>query len=717
MYSRSKTWRILATLLMLAALAIPGAAAGAPVDSTAAASRPAGKMPEKSGVHAYRTNSTSTTRTHTDCPQAGINDGQAPADQIEAISDDGDDRRANQDLSCFPQDETSIAINPTNTNNILGGANDYRLGFGSSGFYSSFDGGLTFRDGILAFPSLPNGDNLDGGGDPAITFDRQGYAYYADINFNRTDDTNGVFVHRSSNGGRTFSRPCVPIDTTPGNPTDNAGACGSTGDVRTPGDGVVNFYFDNDTVADGSVPFNDKEYIAAGPRPAGVAPQCFGAFTRTQIACGSRPIGVDRIYVTWSLFNTFATVATSNVRIMMSYSDDRGVSWSRPKAISGSAPFCTGAVTGGTECSFNQASVPTVHPTTGALYVAFENFNTPDENQYVMVRSTNGGRSFTNPRFITSVFDVNYPRSGVPSPTTPTYNRPDCAQRGQGNGRSVLTNSCFRVNSYGNIVVDKRGGTYANDVYVVISDNRAGTPAKSNTDIYFFKSTNGGDNWTRATRVNNDPSRLSGSRNSGTNTAVYGKDQWFPWIDTNASGDLNVVFYDRRLDANSVRHEWPQLSRQFPGNYLTWFWGAQCRIAASDDQQQTGVDPNGCVLSNTLLPQPTAPVNPGEAPQSGQNQSRFPFRNFVISDVPSNMDYAFRAGIFIGDYNNVAVRGGTAIGFWTDARNGRSTRSQPGRNPICEQSDVYLDRYAARGAMSDTGARSTDALFLKANCP
>ncbi len=653
-----------------------------------------------------------------------MNDGQAPADRIEAISDDGDDIRVNQDLSCFPQNETSIAVNPRNSLNVVGGANDYRLGFGSSGFYSSFDGGRTYRDGILLFPSLPNGDNLDGGGDPAIAFDRQGYVYYANINFNRTDDTNGMFVSRSSNGGRTWSRPCVPEDTTPRNTTDNAGRCGPIGDTRTPGDGVLNFYFDNNTTADGSVPFNDKEYIAVGPRPAGVAPQCFGAFTHQPINCGSRPIGSDRIYVTWSLFHTFTSVATANVNIVMSYSDDRGVSWSPVKAISGNAPFCTPfpLPTSPTNCNLNQGSTPTVHPTTGALYVSFQNFNTPDENQYLVVRSTNGGRTFTRPRFVGSVFDVNYPISGRNSGQVgDPRNRPDCAARGQQDFRDVLTNSCFRVNSYGNIVVDKRGGTYANDLYVVISDNREGTPRKSNTNIYLFKSTNGGDNWARPTRVNNDVSRLTGFRDDPNNAQVVGNDQWFPWVDINTLGDLNVVFYDRRLDTNSTRHEWPTFSRQFPGNYLTWFWGAQCRVApAGDDQQddqQTGGDPNGCVVDSRLLPQPTAPVNPGGGRVAPQGQTRFPFRNFVISDVPSNMDYAFRAGIFIGDYNNVAVRGGLAYGFWTDARNGRSSRMQTGRNPICEQSDVYLDRYPARGAISDTGARTTDALFLKANCP
>jgi len=41
-------------------------------------------------------------------------------------------------------------------------------------------------------------------------------------------------------------------------------------DVRQPGDGTVNFVQDNDSVLNGSVPGNDKEWITAGPRPAGV---------------------------------------------------------------------------------------------------------------------------------------------------------------------------------------------------------------------------------------------------------------------------------------------------------------------------------------------------------------------------------------------------------------------------------------------------------------
>ena len=68
----------------------------------------------------------------------------------------------------------------------------------------------------------------------------------------------------------------------------------------------------------------------------------------------------------------------------------------------------------------------------------------------------------------------------------------------------MLTNSCFRVNAGGNVVVDKRGGRFADDLYLVFSDNRNGTVVSSNTDVFLFKSTDGGTTWVGPTRVNDD---------------------------------------------------------------------------------------------------------------------------------------------------------------------------------------------------------------------
>jgi hypothetical protein len=669
----------------------------------------------------------------TECPQAGsgLDKQPKPLDQreidaVEKLSQGGDDGRTNQDYACFPQDETSIAVNPTNQRNAIAGANDYRLGWGTSGFYVTTDGGNHWYDGIKPFPTNANQarDHIDGGGDPSVAFDRGGTAYYNDLHFMRENDESGIFVARSTNGGFTWSRPCVPAG------TDATARCGGNGDVRRPGDGVVAYTPDNDNTLNGSVPAHDKNYMTTGPRPSGVTPVCFAPITKTPIpagqpGCPETLIGPDRLYVTWSVF------FQGTAQINFSYSDDRAYSWAPPRVISGSAPFCAFGVTTNA-CDANQTSVPTVNPITGQLWVAFENFNTPDENQYLVVRSTDGGQTFQGPFFVSVVFDVNYPRSGS--------NRLDCTARGQG-ARNVLTNSCFRVNSYGNIVADRRGGDFADDLYLVFSDNRNGSRQSSNVDVFFFTSKDGGTTWIGPTRVNDDPSRApdvatEGGRDCGriqgrvcpATAPNFGNDNWWPWIDISDKGDLNVVLYDRRLDTNSTLGEWAE-SRAAPngrpGNYLVWNFGAQCSITT------TGTVTTGTTtipasarqcLGNeaAIVTPPTSPPNPasGEVPLGGA-QTVFPFRNFNVSDTASNWDYTFRAGIFAGDYNNVAVdHQGQAWAFWTDARNGRSARAQAGRNPICEQSDVFDDQYSASsGGSVRTSATQGMDLYLQTVCP
>ena len=397
--------------------------------------------------------------------------------------------------------------------------------------------------------------------------------------------------------------------------------------------------------------------------------------------------------------------------------------------MSVSSPLCVGGI--GSDCDLNQFSVPTVHPRTGLLGVAFESFNTPAENQYLFVRSTDGGMTFQGPFYVTPVFDLNYPESHD--------ERPDCAPRGQGAFRAVLTNTCFRVNSGGNVVVDKRGGAFADDFYLTMSDNRNGTSSSSNTDVFFFRSTDGGTTWIGPSRVNTDRSSLGGvSRNCAPGSAGclgdFGNDQWFPWMDVNGHGVLAFGFHDRRLDQNTTASAWPS-SRQRPGNYLAWFWGAGCRVTQTATPPPTGdqVPPSlrQCASPGArLIRTPTSAIPPGPDPVPGQgNQYVGPFDNQVISDVPHNLDYSFRAGIFMGDYNAVAYvneyaghgnghgRAGNggggnqqAAAFWTDSRNGRG--SQPGRNPACEQSDVLL-RLVQPAALEQRPQRDARAAPLR----
>lgn len=444
----------------------------------------------------------------------------------------------NQDLASVPHNETSVAINPKDPNNILVGANDYRIGFASSGFYATTDGGRTWRDGILPLPSVsfePIPGNmdlrmpvvLDGGGDPAVAFDRAGTAYFADINFSSTGCVTMVLVYRSVNGGLTWNRPLF------GAPLP--------GDTRTKGDGIV-VANENDNDCGH---FYDKEYIAVGPRPAG------GALVPRADEAHLSP---DRLYVTYTDFQSLPQVGVNPFvepavfvmsPIMVSYSDDQGRHWSAPKQISGATrSVCPGSLLG---CVNDQASVPVVDPRTGKVYVYFLNSDTGENpitpqlgglqgnqipSQILAVASSDGGATWSKPVLVAPLVDDNLPLAGEdldPSTTGESIRCPD-----QQPGRQVLGDTCFRWAPYGNITLDGRTGR----LYAVWSDNRNGTnkDGKPRTDTDIFVSTSmDGLSWSEARRVNTDP-------------LGNGKDQFFPWAAVAPDGILHVSFLDRAGD-------------------------------------------------------------------------------------------------------------------------------------------------------------------------
>jgi hypothetical protein len=204
-----------------------------------------------------------------------------------------------------------------------------------------------------------------------------------------------------------------------------------------------------------------------------------------------------------------------------------------------------------------------------------------------------------------------------------------------------------------------------------------------------------------------------------------------------------VTFHDRRLDTSSPAGvgAWPT-SKTEVGNYLVWFWGASCKITSTVTVSQTtsGPVPAGakqCAAPEAIVnPSVATGFDPGAGPIPGNNQdsATLPFRNFQVSDVPSNWDYTFRAGIFAGDYtgnatgsvNPILGKNGKdegadkAYALWTDARNGRGsgapTSFEAGRNPICEQSDVFFDSLKATG--NGEGHSSGDlSPWLVTPCP
>jgi hypothetical protein len=184
-----------------------------------------------------------------------------------------------------PHNETSIAVNPTNPQNILGGANDYQLGLNPGGHvgetilsraHVSFDGGRTWAE----YPIRSN-SSYQATGDPAVAFDASGHAYYATLGFRFAGPVNGVnpdvVVANSGDGGRTWDSVRI---------ASGSGSFGSIGDLL------------------------DKEYIAAW--------------------------GNGNAIVTFGDFRLLQKGAFSTGQIFASVTHDFGRTWTTPVVISGS---------------------------------------------------------------------------------------------------------------------------------------------------------------------------------------------------------------------------------------------------------------------------------------------------------------------------------------------------------------------------------------------
>jgi len=600
----------------------------------------------------------------TDASELPAQGAALPSSEVRRRQAAGTDVKVNQDFSLRPQNETSIAVNPWSPNMLVAGANDYRLGAPiGAAFYTSFDGGYTWSDGIPPYPLLAAtrgpGSEVEfleppfGTGDPVLGFGRARAAsaglapntpvvYYAYLGVSASFCEHGIFVSRSTNG-LLWARPVVP--------------------PLMPPDGLFTPIYWSD--AGNCDVFNDKPWLAVdtsgGPHDG-------------------------RVYVTWSRF-VFEAGRYRESPILMSYSDDNAETWASPIEISGSSQsLCPNQVeeptpeptqpptpeptatptqepTQGpgeghpvtpspTPTALGQVRFPTALPATGqaradrageprcnesqfssavvgpdgTLYVAFINQQAQGEadgfrNQYLLTKVDPDTLAVSGPYPVANMIDGenDFPVNAVGLPT--------------------LCNSNFRLNSAGNLAIDPSDPT-GNTLYVVFIDNRNGSsfpsstqvtqqPADSfacprgtttDTDVFIVKSTDGGVTWT------NPATHSPGALRVNQDALGNGKDQWFPFAAVAPDGRLDVVFYDRRADPfNRSAHVY--LGRSHDGG-ATW-------------------------------------------------------TEIRLTEVPSNMNWAFDDGLFIGDYNGIAIApDGTSYPFWTDARNGI---------PLIRQSDVMMD--------------------------
>jgi hypothetical protein len=182
-----------------------------------------------------------------------------------------------------PHNETSIAVNPTNPLNIIGGANDYQLGLNPGGQVSetvlsrahvTTDGGRTWSE----YPVFSD-QAYQATGDPSLAFDADGHAYYGTLGFRFVGSSAlnpDVLVSNSADGGRTWTTSRV---------ASGSGNFGSVGDLL------------------------DKEWVAAW--------------------------GHGNAIVTFGDFRLGQHGSVLSARIYASVTHDHGATWSTPVLISG----------------------------------------------------------------------------------------------------------------------------------------------------------------------------------------------------------------------------------------------------------------------------------------------------------------------------------------------------------------------------------------------
>ncbi len=235
--------------------------------------------------------------------------------------------------------ETSIAINPTNSSNIVAGwisSGDRTCGFGVSD-----DGGAHWSVGVVPGIERNSGGTFDRGTDPSVTFDQLGNAYYSCLGFDLGPQALGsagtVYVSKSTNGGHSWGPPKAVF---------NAEAL--------PGKSVGRFedhQFLTSNAKTGELYITETRFRAAGKpdilfskstdqnaswtAPVVISDRAGNAGFQDSFSAGGKTAGT--IYVTFAAFST-ASLSNWN-RIYIAKSTDGGAHFSAPQLLKTVVPL------------------------------------------------------------------------------------------------------------------------------------------------------------------------------------------------------------------------------------------------------------------------------------------------------------------------------------------------------------------------------------------
>ncbi len=293
------------------------------------------------------------------------------------------------------QNETPLAINPLDPNNLITGANDWNYNDGCA-VNASFDGGRSwsatlpdgFIPGLTRFtndPSVPGTGAYDAAGDPYVRFGPDGKAYFVCQAFNFTPPYEiALYVSRSDDGGRTWQDGIHQKPTQVSVWNGNGKSKGSNG--QFPDHESMHIDLSPTSPFRGSIYVTWVQFNGNGTHsPVNVAYSRDGArtfSTPAQISAGRVRNNQDARLVSapdGTLYLTFdnSVQGGKGTAIYLSTSKDGGVTWSSPQQIGAFAnpvctfpPFCFN-ILGGAFRSGGSYPVPGYDPIRNRVYVIY----------------------------------------------------------------------------------------------------------------------------------------------------------------------------------------------------------------------------------------------------------------------------------------------------------------------------------------------------------
>jgi hypothetical protein len=473
--------------------------------------------------------------------------------------------------------EPSVAINPSNPKVMVAGSNDYcqvpLTGDAWMGFYVSTNGGKTWVDSLN--PGYPSDTSTEGqaspifgraaaSGDPIQDWDNDNNLFYGGISFNRTDPNESGLV-TPTNGDVIVSTWRYD----PGKPL-------GMDYIRTVivGKGTPSAFFQGR--------FNDKPSL------------------RVDDWTSSPHEG--NVYVAWTLFPAFGT---GQDQVLFSRSTDGGKTFSKPIVVSKSVPNAQGA---------DIAVAPD-----GTVYVVWRQFARPAAglvDAMVFVKSTDGGKTFTDPQTIATI--VGYDRSD--QYVDGSFAR-DC---GDGAFLCVSNFVFHRTDALPQAVADGAGTVFVTwEQLVPAADNGDTYHPDGQGQVVVASTSTGGASWSAPTPVS---------------AGAVGH-QWWPNIEYDQStGTLAIVYYDSREDPSySVNRP--------PGN-----------VAGGTSVCGAPVGSATCNVLNTYIATSSDGVTWGSIKVSS------------VGHQPEYEMFGNRQIPFHGDYLWVDTVGGVIFGVWADNR-------------------------------------------------